>query len=183
MKRIGLLRCILVLLFTLAKSEGSRKAEEQLSNRRLYEEIERISQEACHFLPPDLKDMCLETSETYAHAPLLLKELVDEETLCNQTGLCIMKLEKKIPMERTDQGSCAACRRSVKDLFYQLKQSKIRIRVMDALLEQCEEAGIREDQCKGTVYKYAPHVLDKLERLKASDICRVIDMCGEGVAI
>ncbi|KAG0500642.1 hypothetical protein HPP92_000714 [Vanilla planifolia] len=208
--RIGFWRCFALILFSLVNADArpwsqttssndvSRKPEDQFSNLMLFEETGTISQEACYILPSDLKVKCLEASDDCVRSTaLVIKELVDGGKLLSHTGLCIMKPEVKIPMSQNhleninnlnqerveEEQGCTACRRSVKDLFYQLNQSKIRVRVMDALLEYCEDTGEREQYCKEVAYKYAPLVLDKLEKLKVYEICRVIGYCDEGVTL
>ncbi|KAI0497944.1 hypothetical protein KFK09_021183 [Dendrobium nobile] len=189
MKEIGLAIYFLFLLISLTNVDARFWSEFKHNNKEkssahlsLFEEIGMLSQEACHILPSELKAKCLETSEAYVQrTTMALKGLLDEEILCNRTGLCFMKSVRKIPV--SDERTCTTCRRSIRDLFYQLKQSKIRMRVMDALLEYCEEIEDQEEHCKETVYKYAPLVLGQLEKLKTSDVCRIIGFCDEGISI
>ncbi|XP_020574017.1 uncharacterized protein LOC110020306 [Phalaenopsis equestris] len=184
MKETVLAMSFLFLLISLTNVDGRSWSESRHSNKEkfsahlgLFEEIGMLSMEACKILPSELKSKCLDTSEAYVHrTTLALRGQVDEEILCNRTGLCFMK-------SVTDERTCATCRRSVRDLFYQLKQSRIRMRVMDALLEYCEEIEDQEEQCKETVYKFAPLVLGQLEKLKTSDVCRIIGFCDEGISI
>ncbi|ONK65567.1 uncharacterized protein A4U43_C07F38420 [Asparagus officinalis] len=174
--------------------EPSRHAKETLRDTKLFEKLGMISTEVCDILPSDFKPKCLETSEAYVHRTrLLVTGIFSEKTLCNSTGLCLLKSMFTVinglasvndnPEEEdgvADESTCAACRRSVKDIFAQLNKPKMRVRVMESLIEYCEEVEDSEKTCKQKVYKYAPMVLSKLEKLKTTEFCRMMGFCDEG---
>ncbi|XP_008805973.2 uncharacterized protein LOC103718784 [Phoenix dactylifera] len=123
---------------------------------------------------------------------LSLQDLYNEESLCNNTGLCLDEhmlqndkslifLNKFSP--ETDEKTCLACRRAVKDLVIQLKTPKMRMKIMEILIEYCEEADENEEQCKQMVYKYVPLILSKLNKLKTNDLCRLMNLCDEGISL
>jgi len=169
----------------------SKRAEEISRELKLFEKLGMISTEVCHILPSDFKDKCLETSDAYVHRnKLLVNGVFNEETLCNSTGLCLLKSMFSVinglasvtdEEEVTDENTCTACRRSVKEIFAQLNKPKMRMRVMESLIEYCEEVEDNEKECKRKVYKYAPLALSKLEKLKTSDFCRMMGFCDEGM--
>nr|XP_010936415.1 uncharacterized protein LOC105056050 [Elaeis guineensis] len=173
--------------------EASRKAEKALSDPNLFGYADLLSSEVCHILPSDLKSKCLQKSEAYMHRTRLsLQDLFNEESLCNSTGLCLDEsmlqtdnslifLNKFSP--ETDEKTCLACRKAVKDLFIQLKMPKMRMKIMETLIEYCEEADENEEQCKQMVYKYVPLILSKLDKLKTNDLCRLMNLCDEGISL
>lgn len=171
--------------------EPSKKAEETSRDPKLFEILGMVSTEVCHILPSDVKAKCLETSDAYVHrSRLLVDGIFNEETLCNRTGLCLWKSMFSVinglasvtdEEEITDENTCTACRRSVRDIFVQLNRPKMRMRVMESLIEYCEEVEDNEQYCKQKVYKYAPLLLSKLEKLKTSDFCRMMGFCDEGM--
>ncbi|KAL0909391.1 hypothetical protein M5K25_020255 [Dendrobium thyrsiflorum] len=171
--------------------EASRKAERTLKDMNLLKEFDMLSGEVCHVLPENFETQCLEKSKMQIHhTKLSLQELFHEQSLCNITGLCIDQyrtrdeievfVENKLSMELEDERDCIACRRAVKDLLMKMKQPKMKTKIIEALIDYCEEAEDNEEQCKQTVYKYASTVLNKLEKLKSNDLCVMMRMCDEG---
>lgn len=173
--------------------EASRKAERAVKEMNLLKEFDMLSSEVCHVLPSSFETQCMEKSKTQIHqTKLSLEEFLNEKSLCNSTGVCIDQgkpqdeieiiVENKEPIESEDERACIACRRAVKDLLLKMKQPKMKTKIIEALIDYCEEAEDNEEQCKQTVYKYASTVLNKLEKLKPTDMCLMMGMCDEGFA-
>ncbi|KAK8961348.1 hypothetical protein KSP40_PGU015383 [Platanthera guangdongensis] len=111
MKGKGLAKCFVLVLISLANMSAmscpetmhnnkvSGEEEKSLANLSLLEEIGKFSKEAFHILSSDLKANGLETSEAYMHRTTsTLRGLLDDEILCNRTGLCSMKSVRKIKL-------------------------------------------------------------------------------------
>ncbi|KAG1368729.1 proactivator polypeptide-like 1 [Cocos nucifera] len=161
--------------------EASRKAEKTLGDPNLFGYVDILASEVCHILPSDLKAKCLQKSEAYMdQTKLSLQDLFHEESLCNNTGLCLD--EFMLPTD-TEEKTCLACRKAVKNLFIQLKTPKMRMKIMEALIRNCEEADEDEEQCKQLVYMYVPLILSKLDKLRTSDLCRLMNLCDEGISL
>ncbi|XP_020586350.1 uncharacterized protein LOC110028724 [Phalaenopsis equestris] len=174
--------------------EASRKAERALKDMKLFKEFDVLSSEVCHVLPEKLETQCLEQSKIQIrHTEQSLLGFLHEKSLCNITGLCVEQqrlqdeieiiVENNASMELKDETDCIACRRAVKDLLMKMKQPKMKTKIIEALIDYCEEAEDNEQQCKQTVYKYASTVLNKLERLKSNDLCVMMGMCDEAFAL
>ncbi|KAJ0970533.1 hypothetical protein J5N97_018492 [Dioscorea zingiberensis] len=166
--------------------EVSRKAGKTLSDPKMFQGIGTLSNEVCHVLSFELQAKCLEVSNAYIHhSRLFLQELFHEKNLCNSTGICAEKsaYSNMNPMKLTDSRNCLQCRSSVKQILSKLKLYNMRMKIMEALLEYCEEAEDNEEQCKQAVYKYVPSVLTKLENMKPSDMCRMVGFCDEGISL
>ncbi|KAG0471525.1 hypothetical protein HPP92_016071 [Vanilla planifolia] len=174
--------------------ETSRKAETTLKEISLLKEFDMLSSEVCHFLPGNFETQCLHKSMMQIrHAKLSLQELFREKSLCNSTGLCIDQpklqdevenfVENKIIQEFEDERACIACRRAIRELLMKMKQPKLRRKIIESLIDYCEESEDDEDLCKQIVYKYAPTVLAKLEKLKSNEMCFMMGMCDEGMAL
>ncbi|KAK8971016.1 hypothetical protein KSP40_PGU014909 [Platanthera guangdongensis] len=173
--------------------EASRKAERTLKQMNLLKEFDMLSSEVCHALPSNFEAQCMEKSKIQTnHTKSSLEEFFDRQSLCCSAGLCVDErmpgdeieiiVENNKPIEIEDERDCIACRRAVKDLLMKMRQPKMKTKIIGALIEYCEEAEDNEDHCKRTVYKYASTVLNKLERLKPTDICVMMGMCDEGLA-
>ncbi|KAG0469982.1 hypothetical protein HPP92_016682 [Vanilla planifolia] len=174
--------------------ETSRKAETTLKEISLLKEFDMLSSEVCHFLPGNFETQCLHKSMMQIrHAKLSLQELFREKSLCNSTGLCIDQpklqdevdifVENKMIQEFEDERACIACRRAIRELLMKMKQPKLRRKIIESLIDYCEESEDDEDLCKQIVYKYAPTVLAKLEKLKSNEMCFMMGMCDEGMAL
>ncbi|XP_010923460.2 uncharacterized protein [Elaeis guineensis] len=173
--------------------EASRKTEKALGDPNFFWYVDMLASEVCHILPSDLKAKCLQKSQAYVHqTKLSLQDLFHEECLCNNTGLCLD--ESMLPTDEslissnkfsseTQEKICLACRKAVKNLFIQLKTPKMRMKIMEALIGSCEEADKDEEQCKQIVYMYVPLILSKLDKLKTSDLCRLMNLCDEGISL
>ncbi|KAM0935577.1 putative saposin B type, region 2 [Dioscorea sansibarensis] len=170
--------------------EVSSKAAKTLSDPKMFQGIGTLSNEVCHVLPPELQAQCSEVSNAYIHhSRLFLQELFHEKNLCNSTGICGQKSsfsDKDLvmnPIKLTDSKNCLTCRNSVKEILSRLKLPNMRMKIMEALIEYCEEVDENEAQCKRAVYSYAPLVLSKLENLKPNDMCRMVGLCDEGISL
>ncbi|KAG1347665.1 putative proactivator polypeptide-like 1 [Cocos nucifera] len=147
--------------------EASRKAEKALSDPNLFGYADLLSSEVCHILPSELKSKCLQKSEAYMHQTrLFLQDLFNEESLCNSTGLCLDE-----SMLQTDNS------------LNLLNKFSPEMKIMETLIEYCEEADENEEQCKQMVYKYVPLILSKLDKLKTNDLCRLMNLCDEGISL
>ncbi|XP_010941668.1 uncharacterized protein [Elaeis guineensis] len=194
--------CFVILFISLINVDARHKVESMSVNEgkaakisstmKLLEEIGILSSEVCHILPADLEAKCLETSRTYLHQTnLLFQGPSHEESHCNNTELCTDEdksligidifMEEKILVKMLDERGCVACRRFAKELMTKLKQPKAKTKMMEVLIEYCEEVEEDEQLCKEIVYKYAPRVLSKLEKTKPSDLCRRMSMCVEEI--
>ncbi|KAH7687622.1 saposin protein [Dioscorea alata] len=170
--------------------EVSRKAAKTLSDPKMFRGIGTLSNEMCHVLPSELQTQCLEVANTYIHhSRLFLRELFHEKHLCNSTGICAQKSSSSDedfvmnPTKLTDSKNCLTCRNSVKEILSRLKIPNMRMKIMEALIEYCEEVDDNEAQCKQAVYSYAPSVISKLENLKPNDMCRMVGLCDEGISL
>ncbi|XP_038989655.1 uncharacterized protein LOC103699836 [Phoenix dactylifera] len=119
---------------------------------------------------------------------LSLQDLFHEENLCNSTGLCLDEsLLCRISLNKfsseTEENTCLACRKSVKNIFIQLKAPKLRMKIMETLIENCKEADENEEQCKQIVCMYVPLILSKLDKQKPSDRCRLMNLYDEGISL
>ncbi|XP_020680945.1 uncharacterized protein LOC110098445 [Dendrobium catenatum] len=173
--------------------EASRKAKGALRDMELFKEFDMLSYEVCHVLPENYEIQCLEkTKKQIHHTTLSLQELFHEKNLCNNRGLCTDQLimqeeikitgENKKPLKLQDERGCIACRRAVRELLMKMNQPKMKTKIIEALIDYCEEAEDNEEQCKRTVKKYIPTVLTKLEKLKPTDMCLMMGMCDEVIA-
>ncbi|XP_039126737.1 uncharacterized protein LOC120262892 [Dioscorea cayenensis subsp. rotundata] len=173
--------------------EASRKVGKALNNLKMFEQVSLLSIQACEALPVDLEIECLKTTGDYIQRTrLLLKDFFHEESLCNGTGVCIN--ETGVPAsngifiegvnERTplEEKTCSACRRTVKDVIWKLRDPRMKTKLTKVLIDYCEESEEREDQCKQTIYRYGSIVLNKLERLKPYDLCLMLGFCDEEIA-
>ncbi|ONK76711.1 uncharacterized protein A4U43_C03F31330 [Asparagus officinalis] len=84
---------------------------------------------------------------------------------------------------RDNEKVCSVCKKAVRELISRLKQPKMRSKIVEALLDYCEEADEDEDECKRMIYRYGPVILHKLEKFKASEMCSMIGMCEEEIAM
>ncbi|PKA56062.1 hypothetical protein AXF42_Ash015547 [Apostasia shenzhenica] len=174
--------------------EASRKAERTLRDQNALQELDVLSSEVCSILPASFESQCLEKSKMRIHhTKVSFQELFHEKNLCNSTGLCIdqplsqeveeILVENKMLLELEDDRGCMACRRAVKELLTKMKQPKMKTKIIEALIDYCEESEDNEEQCKKTVYKYGPTVLTKLEKLKPADLCFMMGMCDESITL
>ncbi|XP_073003880.1 uncharacterized protein [Typha latifolia] len=167
--------------------ETSRKAEKILSDAKLFEEANRLSVEVCHVLPADLEAKCLEASEIYVnHTRLFFKELFHEDSLCKKTELCTdntLTEESKMFQPPLDLRGCGPCHRAIKDLKKKMKQPKMKAKLIDVLIDYCEEIEKDEQVCKTAITKYAPKVLAKLDSIKAKSLCQMIGICDSEISI
>ncbi|XP_019706838.1 uncharacterized protein [Elaeis guineensis] len=147
--------------------EASRKTEKALGDPNFFWYVDMLASEVCHILPSDLKAKCLQKSQAYVHqTKLSLQDLFHEECLCNNTGLCLD--ESMLP---TDESLISSNKFSSE------------MKIMEALIGSCEEADKDEEQCKQIVYMYVPLILSKLDKLKTSDLCRLMNLCDEGISL
>ncbi|XP_020595408.1 uncharacterized protein LOC110035518 isoform X2 [Phalaenopsis equestris] len=169
--------------------EASRMAERALKEWEPFKELDKLSGNICSVLPVNFELQCLEkTKKQIHHTKLSFQELFHEKSLCNSRDLCAdhqilqeIKIagENKSPPELEDERDCIACRRAVRELVMKMNQPKMKTKIIEALIDYCEETEDNEDQCKRRVKKYVPTVLIKLEKLKPTDICLMMGMCDE----
>lgn len=171
----------------------SRKAEAALNSQILFAEARKLSKEACHVFPAIFQYECLKKSGDYMHeARHILQEFFDEGNLCNGTGLCAkselamdncLGLNDQFTHDLFDERGCITCRKAVRSLFTRLKNPKMRSKIVEFLLDYCEDAEEDEDQCKQKMHQYGPLMLRKFEKLKPSKFCSMLGMCGEEITM
>nr|CAD1840551.1 unnamed protein product [Ananas comosus var. bracteatus] len=175
--------------------ESSRRAEKELNDVNLFEEVDILISEGCSSLPPNFKAKCLAESRAFVdEARVSLANLFHKETLCGRTGLCtdskyalptnndqLLVLPTMSP-RREDQ-TCLDCRKGVKNIAAALRKPKIKIKVMKTVLALCEEAEEEERTCKDKIRNYVNLILTGLDNVRASELCRLLGMCDAGNSV
>ncbi|URE44166.1 Membrane-associated apoptosis protein [Musa troglodytarum] len=129
--------------------EASRHAQKSLDDLILFSDIRSLSSEACHILPSQLKNKCLDKSQAHIdQAQFFLQHLFHEGSLCNNTGLCLDEsfspdddILTSLINESTENGetTCHECSRAIRNIIEGAQSAKVRKKMRQLLVEQCEE--------------------------------------------
>ncbi|XP_042496867.1 proactivator polypeptide-like 1 [Macadamia integrifolia] len=85
---------------------------------------------------------------------------------------------QKFTNKMSDDKSCDACHTAIKDIRNDLKDPKMKIKVMRILLKACENVDNNIKECKRMVLKYGPLILENLEKyLNTNDLCSMAHIC------
>ncbi|RRT74233.1 hypothetical protein B296_00030464 [Ensete ventricosum] len=168
--------------------EASRHAQKSLYDLILFSDIRSLSSEACHILPSQLKNQCLDKSQAYIdQAQFFIQHLFHEGSLCNNTGLCLDEsfspddnILTSLINESTEIGetTCYECSRAISNIIEGAQSTRVKKKMTELLVEQCEEQHrLSEKQCTLTVTKYGSRMMAKLVEIEATDLCHMMSLC------
>ncbi|XP_072952001.1 uncharacterized protein [Typha angustifolia] len=169
----GILSVLVILLVTLAHGHA----------RHGIEPISMDQGNNLSFIQNELSEASIinEASVDPSHEGSLYDDTdlnIDESILSsNNMQVLLNELSPEV-----EERACLDCREAVKDIISEVRTPKIRMKILKIILPYCEELDDYEDQCKKRVRRFIAPLLSNLDKLKATDICRLAGLCDEGIS-
>eukprot|EP00897_Mesotaenium_endlicherianum_P007255 jgi/Mesen1/6558/ME000334S05890 len=133
----------------------------------------------CSQFPGSLQDQCKEVVEEYVpEAFVALQEVVTEEALCLQTGICSTLAPSPLT-GLEDSSKCQICEVLFTQVLTVLESEKVQARVLEALTKACSKlhAEGAADKCEALVTEYYPQLLLLLQSVTPQEFCSLARYC------